>query len=374
MSAALVSLIVGTVLVGCAAPTGSPPTPEPRAPARTWEEEWEHTLAAARQEGEVVVYSDPNAEVRRAYTEAFQNKYGIRVTYIGMRGNEASARIQAEREAGIYAADMYIGGATTPLAFFKPPGYLDPIEPLLILPEVKDPSNWVGGHLHFTAPDDDLVFLFNIDAHQPFTINTDLVRPGELTSWQDLLRPAFKGRIGLPDPRVAGPGLGNWALWSKVMGEPFQRALLAQEPFVTTDRRSLADRVARGALAVGIATDTTYAKELGERGLPIKVERTIPKEGTFVSPSGGSITVFKRAPHPNATRVYLNWFLTREAMEVHCAVNLQPCLRTDIKRDPDLGVSLADLIAQGIPYIETHTPEGEQRLARAAEHARQMLR
>lgn len=177
----------------------------------------------------------------------------------------------------------------------------------------------------------------------------------------------------LADPRTGGPGQGNWAYWLDALGEPFLRALLAQDLFITTDRRTLTDRVARGALAIAFGTDQPYAKELGARGLPIKVESTIPKEGTWITPGGGALVAFKNAPHPNAMKIYMNWLLSREGMEFHCAAGLRPCLRTDIQRSPDAALSLADLIAQGIPHAEYYTPAGEERQARAVELAKRMI-
>ena len=48
-------------------------------------------------------------------------------------------------------------------------------------------------------------------------------------------------------------------------------------------------------------------------GLPIKQFATGHfKEGGFISPTGLTVSLLNRAPHPNAAKIALNWFLSRE--------------------------------------------------------------
>ena len=51
-------------------------------------------------------------------------------------------RLNAERKAGLYLWDVLISGTSTALDALIPNKFLDPLEPTLILPEVKESKYW----------------------------------------------------------------------------------------------------------------------------------------------------------------------------------------------------------------------------------------
>ena len=108
------------------------------ASAAESQSEWESTLAAAKKEGKVAVITDVTAAIRDALTIPFQEKYGITVELFGALGREVPPRIAAERKAGRYLWDVFVHGTTTGLESMIPMGAFDPLEPALILPDVKD--------------------------------------------------------------------------------------------------------------------------------------------------------------------------------------------------------------------------------------------
>ena len=108
-------------------------------------QEWEKILAAAKKEGKVAVIGPVGADRRDVLVEPFQKKYGITVEYFADRGSGIGPRLSAERGAGQYLWDAAITGTTTGLLSLLPGGMLDPMEPALVLPDVKDPKQWRGG-------------------------------------------------------------------------------------------------------------------------------------------------------------------------------------------------------------------------------------
>ncbi len=72
--------------------------------------------------------------------QGLKNAYGISVEAVSGRLPEITARIFAERRAGLYLWDIYVGGTTTPLTEWKPAGVVASLEPALILPDVTDPE------------------------------------------------------------------------------------------------------------------------------------------------------------------------------------------------------------------------------------------
>src|SRR5581483_7510844 len=108
--------------VGCATPAASPsraPAPAPPATQATvadaakpaWQQEWEQVLAAARQEGRVVVIGTPGDTIREAMVGGFRKAYpDVTLEWSGVRGNDALAKISAERSAGVTTVDVVLAG------------------------------------------------------------------------------------------------------------------------------------------------------------------------------------------------------------------------------------------------------------------------
>ena len=73
------------------------------------------------------------------------------------------------------------------------PEFLEPIDPLLILPEVKDPKRWFGGHVWL---DNAKKFIYAFQVYQSENIwhNATMMKPEEARSYDDLLRPNSKAR------------------------------------------------------------------------------------------------------------------------------------------------------------------------------------
>src|SRR5574341_1638974 len=111
--------------------------------------EGEKSLAAGKKEGKVAVIGPVGADRRDVLVEPFQKKYGITVEYFADRGAGIGPRLSTERGAGQYLWDVAVTGTTTGLLLLLPGGMLDPMEPALVLSDVKDPKQWRGGALEF---------------------------------------------------------------------------------------------------------------------------------------------------------------------------------------------------------------------------------
>lgn len=311
------------------APASVAPAQEAPKPVQaSWEREWERTLAAAKKEGSVVVAGTAGGPVRSALVGEFKKAQGISVEWISGRGVDTSEKLFAERRAGLYLADVYIGGSGTSLTSLKPAGVFQPLEPALILPEVLDPKVWRGGKLGWIDEDhQNLSFL--AFAVPPILINTTMVGPDEIKSYRDLLAPKWKGKIVMYDPTSRGLG-GKWATiaGSKIIGWDYLRQLAKQEPAITTDRRLQVEWVARGKHAIGIAAESPPIAEFQKVGAPIK--RLTPVEGTISDSGSGTLAFIDRAPHPNASKVFINWLLTKEGQTVASPAFGSPSRRVDV--------------------------------------------
>ena len=100
-----------------------------------WNKDWERTVAAAKKEGQVTVY----IYRYEGLLQDFKRDYpGINVVAVTGRGNDLTNRIMAERRGGKFIADIYSGGTNSLYNTLYKGKALDPLKPLLILPEVTD--------------------------------------------------------------------------------------------------------------------------------------------------------------------------------------------------------------------------------------------
>ncbi len=279
-----------------------------------WQDEWEKTVAAAKKEGQVSVMGPLGSNTRDALTGPFMKKYGITVEYFGGRGGRLSTRAGLERRAGRYLWDVFVGGTTTGLTTMIPLKAFDPLEPSLILPDVKNPKNWRGGEIEFVDPGRQMVVM--TPTHRVLlAVNSNIVKPGTFKSLKDLLKPEWRGKFVMADPRRPGSAQATFLffLLHPDLGLDFINALAANDPVMIGDPGVAMDGVARGKYPVILAPRSSILSDYLRRGLPLAiVDPTTVKEGSDISPGAGALAVFNRPPHPNAAKVYTNWLLTKE--------------------------------------------------------------
>ena len=290
--------------------------------------EWDKVVDAARKEGKVTISIPASAELRKQLEEGFKKRFGIEVEVFTARGSAGVRRMADEFRAGVRYFDLHIGGSSSVASGMLDEGILDVVEPWLLLPEVKDAKQWWGGHL-WVDNAKRYVYMFQAYLTESIWYNTDLAKPAELKSYDDFLNPKWKGKIGLLDPRTPGAGDSNWSFMWDVKGEPFLKRLVQQDLLLGRDQRVLGESLAKGRLAV--VTGLTYYTYLPflKAGLPIKALPVL-KEGTYGTGGSGNLAILKNPAHPNATKVFVNWLLSREGQEVTSKALGQATRRLDV--------------------------------------------
>jgi iron(III) transport system substrate-binding protein len=315
----VVILQAGLLTLGACAPAASVPSAGPEAAGRSAgspspapQSEWDRVLAAAKQEGKVAVIGPTGVEARDALVQPFEEKYGISVEFFGASNRDLVPKVRSEREAGQYAWDVRVGGAIVDA--LKSLGALEPLEPALLQPEVKDVSNWRDGELEFSDANREILVMTLIQ-RGTLMVNTNLVRADELRSYKDLLDPRFKGRLVADDPRNTGPGEGTFTFMylHPELGPDFIRALARQDLTIMKDYQQEVDAVGQGRYPVLVGVAEFAAEPRMKQGVPIAfVDPRQLREGSHLSPTNGELALFNRSPHPNAAKVYVNWLLSKE--------------------------------------------------------------
>lgn len=343
-------------LVGCAkqnAPTMPTPNPSISAIATkaSWEEEWENVLREAKKEGKVVVYSALGVETTTYLRKAFKEKYGVDAEFMSGVGVQMAQKLLTERKAGLNLVDIYQGSASIMLNILKPIEALEPIEPALILPEIKDPRMWLGGKMDF-VDQDRTIFPYFAYVSTPMARNTNLVKQEDIKSYRDLLTPRWKGKISIGDVTVPSAASYWFAVNVEIMGLDYMRELVKQEPVVVRDWRLQMEWLAQGKYPVTIAPHPDTYATFKREGAPI--DHFITSEGSYKAAGTGQVSLIKGAPHPNAARLYLNWLLGREAQTLHSKISLIPSARVDVPTDH---LDPLRIIKTGEKYVNTEAED-----------------
>lgn len=276
--------------------------------------DWEKIVEAAKKEGKVVASIPPSPELRRGMELAFTRRYGIGVEFVPARGGAIVQRMVSEARSGVRYFDLHIGGTESVIGAMLPENILEPVRPFLSLPQVRDPKQWWGGHIWV---DNAKRFIYNFCAYQTVSLwsNPNEYQPAEFKSFDDLLNPKLRGRIGISDPRTPGSGSSMWSHMLYIKGEEYLRRLVAQKLFITRDLRLLAENLARGKIAVTSGIGYSEFSPFINAKLPV-TPLPMPQEGLYASGGYGHLVILKNQPHPHATRVFVNWLLSRDGQEI----------------------------------------------------------
>jgi iron(III) transport system substrate-binding protein len=344
--------VVGLVAVGCG--TGSAPaspTAAPAAPAAASTDTWDGLLAAARREGKVVVSGPPDPGANTRLPEAFKQRFGIDVEYLAGNSSQLASRIQGERAAGQYSMDVSLSGSDTVYGTFLANGWLDPLKPALMLPEVVEGSNWRTGEPWFRDPEKRMVLqLFNTAATF-LTVNTQLVSPDELKDSTSLLDPKWQGKIGAYDPGVNGAGIAIASAVYVTKGKDYASQLyLGQKVALSRDYSQVADWVAHGSYPITIGPPHQYLVQYYQAGIPIS-EMNLPDIPQTTAGGFGLVNLWNNAPHPNAARVFANWIASKEGSTLFGELDNGVPVRADINASwvPEIQVPKA-----GGTYFDTY--------------------
>ena len=150
-----------------------------------------------------------------------------------------------------------------------------------------------------------------------FATNTDWLaaHPGveAPTSWDDLLKPEFKGQLMVAHPSSSGTSYTALATILQIKGEAagweYLKKYAAQVSQFTKSGAAPAKFVGQGEAAVGVVFSHDIVNEIDNNKLPLKL--TFPAEGTGYEI--GAMAILKGAKHMQAAKLWFDWALTPEA-------------------------------------------------------------
>jgi len=272
------------------------------------EDDWSKIVEAAKKEGHVVLYSAfVGLAAHQNLKKDFEATYGITVDILEARASEVRERIRIEQAAGRFVADVSENGRTTTTLQVEQDHVFDPHGPLPSLGHLKP---------EFTADDIKLpvfAIVYGILA------NAGLVKPGdEPKSWLDLADPRWKGKILSDDFRALGGGGVLFFVLQEKFGRDFQEKLAKQDLKFSREIPANERRIARGEYPLYLPVSLTSVPEL--KGLPVRF--IAPKEG--LPYIGYDLALLKKAPHPNAARLLMEYYLGKKMQQSFAVLGLLP--------------------------------------------------
>lgn len=307
---------------------------------------------AARREGKLVVYAaggHAGRETQQAISDIFTQRYGISIDWTTLGAGDARPRILAEQRTKQYLVDIFMSGIAGNYPELKSRGYINPILALSTL----EKNVWLLDPASVYPRDRDWLYIY-MPVIPAFFVNTDLVRSGEEPkSHRDLLEPKWKGKIVMQTPARGGSASGWFRAMHRTLGLDYMRALAKQVALVP-GVNDHAYAVARRQYPVAVAVLTSDGLHLMKERAPVKYVHA--GEGAYLTQLG--IYFIANAPHPNAARLFLHWFFSKDGQTTYATNSQVVPLRKDVPQD-HLPASLRYVEGQHVvaPRLEDLSPD-----------------
>jgi len=253
----------------------------------------------AKLEQTLVLYGAGPASSHDRSIREFQQKFpGVKVAFTGGLSNGLNQKIEQQLVSKKVETDLAIFQTIQDFAKWKARGALALFKP--------EGTEQIDGAYR----DEDGAFTAVSVNTVVYAYNTALVPAADVPrSALDFLKPAFAGKLITTDPSEDDAGLSIFNLIVTKYGWDYMDKYMAQKPaFVTSGHQTVSNAIASGEkLATFDSTSTT--PRLKAQGKPIEpVFSSVDATPVFLV----GAAIFKDAPHPNAAKLYLNWYMAKE--------------------------------------------------------------
>jgi iron(III) transport system substrate-binding protein len=262
-----------------------------------WAQTIEEICATAATEPPLMWYSSQDPGFNAVTVEAFSSAYpDIKAEFFRLPSGALAARYASERDAGVVNAD------------------------LISLSDANFVAAGIGKGWIVQFAQSDLPALANIDAADfssgvartgtnvaGITFNSEMVSGGPILGWEDLLRPEFKGKIALADPRNVPSFVALFRILREEFGDEYLTKLAEQDLNVVSSAVPGTQQVAAGEFAIVFPNTLAVTAPLKAQGAP--VDFMVPSPTTGVE---YSTMLSEGADSPNAAKCFFNFLYTEE--------------------------------------------------------------
>ena len=370
--AALLALTMIFALCACgqaAAPAAEKPAEQPAAekpaeqpaeqPAAADPEQayWDELIAAAKADGELVVYGSCEDPYIAAACDAFTAKYGIPTSWQRLTGGEVQAKIQEEN--GNPSGDVWFGGTSDPQAVCAGQGLLEQFDAHnavnLIADKYKDADGyWYGIYTGVMG------FFYDMEALDEM----GLPYPQD---WSDLIKPEYnEAVIWFSNPNTASTAKlflnTTIQMWGQEKAEEYWVAFDKNIDQYTKSGGGPSKNVGPGECNIGIGFLHDAIYQIANNGYD-NIGMSVPASGT--SAEVGAVSIFKGAKHLNAAKLFIEFCLTPECVENAAKTGSFQFLVLKNAKQPEVieqfGLTLDACIDYDFADAKAHTTERVER-------------
>ena len=258
-------------------------------------------LEAAKKDGKAVIYGSLEGDTMEAILQGFKKKTGVEAEYWRASATKVMDRAMTEFRAGKPVADAIVA-ADNVMRLMQKDGFFQKYDS----PTNSDfPKDVLDPNLGPRYRNVVVGVVYNKSA---------LKQNEYPKSLDDLAKPQYKGKIVMPDPTQHTTTTQWLASLYKIMGkekaEKFMRDLAANKPVWVESLLPSAERVASGEIPIAI-TYVKYAYIDAKKGAPVDYVRDPKLIG-----DASYITLASKAPHVNAGKAFIDYFLGDESMNL----------------------------------------------------------
>ena len=296
----------------------------------------EDLIKAAQEEGTLVVYGSCEEDYLAAACHHFEEVFGIEVQYQRLSTGEVQAKV--EEENGNPSGDVWFGGTTDPYNVVTAEGLLEPYEAAnashITDPKYQDADgNWYGIYTGL------LGIMYNKDEVERLGVTPP-------ADFADLIDPQYKGLIWSSNYNTAGTAklIVNTMIqkYGHDEGIQFLVDLDKNVQVYTKSGSGPSKNIGTGECVIGLGFLHDGIFQIVDNGYE-NIELVVPSSGT--SCEVGATAIFKGAKHPNAAKLWIEYALSPECVELAAQNGSyqflvidnaeQPAIATEFGLDPN---------------------------------------
>jgi iron(III) transport system substrate-binding protein len=263
----------------------------------------------AKKEGKIIFYTSMDSKTANKLGQNFEDKTGISCDVFRSGTGKVLAKVEAEFAANKYMFDVVQVSDMAPFIIWSRKGLLEKYKPKgfdKFFDFMKDPDGyWLAVKSNTSV----------------IAYNTNIIKKSDAPkSWKDLLDPKYKDKISMSNPYYAGTTAVNIACILELYGWDYYKQLAKLNPHIDNSHGKL-ETLMISAERPLIAEQNNYSV-LPDKNKGQPVEVVYPTEGVTLSP--GPAGILKKAPHPNAAKLFMDYICSKEAQEIIAAKYYYP--------------------------------------------------
>ncbi|SES98276.1 iron(III) transport system substrate-binding protein [Natronincola peptidivorans] len=280
---------------------------------------------------ELTIYAGLMEDHAIMATREFEKQTGVKTNFIRMSSGETLARIRAEKDN--MTASIWYGGPVD--------AYIAAIEDDLLVP-YKSPN---AANFPDKYKDSDGYWTGIYSGYLGFVLDKEWFEENNYdipTSWDDLLKPEFKGQIATAHPGSSGTAYTMLATIIQLKGEEagfdYLQRLNGQIRQYTKSGTAPGRMVGLKEIPIGITFlhDAIKYRKEGFKDIMISA----PVEGTGYEIGG--VAILRNGPDQEAARMFVDWTLTKEVQELGSVVDSFQFLTNPDAVPPEEAMELKD--------------------------------